>query len=252
MNLLLLDVGNTRVKWARVRNGRLGPQRALAHGGELRRLPAAWPPLAAGAVDQVVLVSVASRHITAAIESRLRRRGFAITRFRSRATQAGLRNAYREPWRLGADRWAAMLGARARWPRRALLVVSAGTAITVDLVDATGRHRGGVIVPGRRLMQAALLQDTAGIARRAGRISAAHSRVRQPFARHTASALASGAVQAAVALVERLRVEARAELGHYPHVVLTGGDAPTLARHLKCPSHSMQDLVLRGLFAAAV
>jgi pantothenate kinase type III len=70
------------------------------------------------------------------------------------------------------------------------------------------------------------------------------------FATDTRGALRSGADQAAAALVERLRLEARRKLGHYPRVVLTGGDGPTLARKLKCKFKLVPDLVLRGLAAA--
>src|SRR4029077_2103024 len=80
----------------------------------------------------------------------------------------GVRNGYAETWRLGADRWVAMLGAHARYPGRALWVVDVGTALTVDLLDEHGRHRGGLLVPGPALMVESLLRRTAGIRKRAG------------------------------------------------------------------------------------
>src|SRR5208337_55868 len=98
-----------------------------------------------------------------------RRAGWSPPRWvRSDARAAGIRNAYHEPWRLGVDRWVALIGARDFFPGHALLIVSVGTAMTIDLLDARGRHRGGLITPGPRLMIDALLERTAGIRRRAG------------------------------------------------------------------------------------
>lgn len=78
---------------------------------------------------------------------------------RSVSEVGGLRNSYAEPERLGVDRWLAMLGARERVAGR-LCVVDAGSALTLDIVAADGRHEGGYIIPGRRLMERALLFDT--------------------------------------------------------------------------------------------
>jgi type III pantothenate kinase len=246
---LLLDIGNSRVKWAIASGDRLSRQQAVAHGGRLGGVLRGPLAKAMDGVDSVCCVSVAAPAMTVTLLRQLRRRGLPARRLQSRREQLGLRNGYREAWRLGADRWAAMLGARALGlGRRSLLVVGAGTALTVDLVDPAGRHLGGVIVPGRRLMAAALLADTAGIARRARGLPRPGGRS-AVFATDTREALQSGADQAAAALVERLRVEARRKLGHYPQVVLTGGDGPALARKLKCRFKLVPDLVLRGLAA---
>ena len=247
---LLLDIGNSRLKWAVAAGGRLSRQQALEHNGRLSRVLRGPLARAVGRVDFVCCVSVAAPAMTDALLSQLRQQGLPARQFQSRRELLGLRNGYREAWRLGADRWAAMLGARALGPgRRSLLVVGAGTALTADLVDPMGRHLGGVIVPGRRLMVAALLADTAGIARRARGLPRPGGRP-VVFATETRAALQSGADQAAAALVERLRLEARRKLGHYPQLVLTGGDGPTLARKLKCRFKLVPDLVLRGLAAA--
>ena len=248
--VLLLDIGNTRIKWAIAQGRRRSRQQALLHGSDWRVATRGSLARAIASADACRCVSVAAQGLTRALLTLLRRRGLAVKVLRSQRTQLGLINAYREPWRLGADRWAAMLGARASaLGRMALLVVSAGTALTADLVDREGRHRGGVIVPGPRLMTASLLADTAGIARRA-RGPRSAGKVRKVFAADTRAALQAGTGLAAAALIEKLRVEARRELGHDPIVVLTGGDAATLARQLTCNTKLLPDLVLRGLAAA--
>src|SRR5690606_2336491 len=111
---------------------------------------------------------------------------------------AGVRNAYPEVWWLGVDRWLAMIGAYAL-QRRAVCVVSIGTAATIDGVDASGRHLGGVIVPGADLMVDSLLRNTSGIARRAETGSIGSG----VFANNTLGAIRQGALNAVAALVER-------------------------------------------------
>jgi type III pantothenate kinase len=248
--VLLLDIGNTRIKWALAHGGRRSRQQAVTHHGDWRVATHGSLARAVATADCCWCVSVAAAELTRALMLQLRRAGLVVRILRSVRSHHDLINGYREPWRLGADRWAAMLGARAGgFGRKALLVVSAGTALTVDLIDPHGRHCGGVIVPGPGLMTASLLADTAGIARRArgSRPTAARRKI---FASDTRSALQSGTRLAAAALIDKLRVEARRKLGHDPIVLLTGGDAATLAQQLTCKSKLLPDLVLRGLAAA--
>lgn len=250
---LLIDLGNSRLKWALASGDRISRQHAVAHDGRWTQALALALEPAVNAAGAARCVSVAPAAMTRSLAAWLRRHGLRVQLLRSQRLQRGLRNGYRDPWRLGADRWAAMLAVRAfSTAARSWLIVSAGTAVTADLLDSSGQHRGGVIVPGRRLMARSLLVDTAGIARRA-RVAARSRRARPRggvFARNTALALQSGALVATVALIEKLRVEARRELGHYPVVVLTGGDAPALALNLTCKSLLVPNLVLRGLLAA--
>jgi type III pantothenate kinase len=243
---LLVDAGNTRIKFALLRGGRLSRQRAIAHGG---RVDAAMLRLLATAtrgVTAVHLVSVAGARFDRRLVAALKRHGaVTVVQFRSTARYGALRNGYRDHWRFGADRWAGLLGAWSlRRGKRPLLVASVGTALTVDLIDATGRHRGGVIAPGVSLMVRSLLGRTAGIAVRARGLSAGSGRL---FAADTAQALASGSLMAGVGLIERLHREASALLGQKPQLLLTGGGAPALAPRLKLPFELVTDLNLRGL-----
>jgi type III pantothenate kinase len=151
---------------------------------------------------------------------------------------------------LGADRWVALIGARKAHPGRALCIVNIGTAMTIDLIDVAGRHRGGSITPGPTMMQAALLTNTAGIRRsargaRPGKLTL--------FASNTRAALSGGATFACAALIERASDEARTLLGSRPILILDGGAAAIVAPLLRLRALRQDDLVLRGLavFAAA-
>ncbi len=132
---------------------------------------------------------------------------------------------------------------------RAVLVADIGTATTLYLLDAAGRHRGGAIVPGPQLMIDALLRDTGGIRRRA---AAGALRGRRLFARDTAAALAAGALHATAGAIDRAVHQARTELGAGALVLLlTGGAAASVAPLLRTRARLVPDLVLRGLAALA-
>lgn len=256
MKTLLVDLGNTRLKWARL--GPAGPTRmraAVHHGwtqadfaralfGRARAAPGR-----ATAAFRVVAVSVAAQRIERRFVAAVRAvTGSAPIFCRSEREAAGVRNGYREVWRLGADRWVALVGARQWAPRAAVCVVDIGTATTIDLLTADGRHRGGAILPGPQLMVDALLRDTGGIRRRAtGRAAS-----RAAFARDTGAALRAGAVLATTGAVERaVRAARRQAGGQRAKLLLTGGAAPAIAPHLGLVHAQVPDLVLRGLAALA-
>jgi type III pantothenate kinase len=257
--LLLLDVGNTRLKWALLRGPyRRGIRFAASGALELSALGGRGMPLrrlieSLGPLASIEACNVAGAAVERRLRSIARAAGLQAPRFwRSAHAAAGVRNAYPEPWRLGADRWACLIGARAEHPRRALCLVAVGTAMTIDLLDARGRHRGGSIIPGPKLMIDSLLDGTAGIRRRAGggsALGAGPSLGASLFARNTRAALAGGAINAAAALVHEAMRAARALLGRTPLLILSGGAADVVARQLRLPYRRADDLALRGLAA---
>jgi type III pantothenate kinase len=253
--VLLIDIGNSRIKWARVRAGHRGPQRSaplLADGRDvftplLGRVPHATP---------IAAVNVAGIAAERALRAAARRAGLPpprLLRTGRRARQpVELSNGYRDAWRLGADRWAAMLGARSFTAgRHPLCVVDVGTAMTIDFVDAAGRHRGGYIVPGPALAMESLLTGTHGIARRAARRAGAPAaRVRgASWPRATLPAIERGTLQACAAMILRCHASARAQWPRGTRLVLTGGAAPAVVQLLPPSTLHVPDLVLAGLQA---
>jgi len=235
--ILLIDIGNSRIKWARAEQGRVGapisapPEAASFEGlGQLPEAP-----------ERVLVSSVAGQRLDAALCSFCEqhwslRPVFAV----SEPERLGLRNAYADHRLLGVDRWLAMLAAWSRC-RSACCVVDAGTALTVDLVDAGGQHLGGYIVPGTRLMTAALEQRTADIARHRAAEPGAPAGQAAP-GRNTADAVAAGSRQAQAGLVR----QALEQLGGSARLFLTGGEAAQLAPLLAGAEHRAA-LVLEGL-----
>ena len=237
---LLLDLGNSRLKWALQ-----GPSPAwLAQGvlewrEDLATLPdAAWAgfPRSTQVVGASVVDEAREQRVAAAL-----RQAFdsAPEWLRTPASACGVRNAYAEPQRLGVDRFLAMVAAHATH-REPCVLASAGTALVLDALAADGRHLGGLIAPGVQLMQRSLLDATAQVRpQRPGDIL--------QLADNTADAVTSGCWQAAAALIERFHAHMRPRLGGEPTLILDGGDAPRLAPLLSLPVQAGQDSVLRGL-----
>lgn len=198
--------------------------------------------------ERVLVCSVAGAPLERALRRVARGAGLRAPQFvRSTRRAAGVRNGYVQTWRLGADRWVAMLGARALHPGRALCVVDVGTALTLDLLDARGQHRGGLLLPGPTLMVASLLNDTAGIRKRAGGAVRATRRGAARFGRSTRAGLLAGSAMACAALIERALREARRELAGRPLLLLSGGAAAQLTPLLTVAHRRVDGLVLHGL-----
>jgi type III pantothenate kinase len=249
MRTLLVDLGNTALKWAWADAPEA--QHTVVHAGEpgaLAGLGGAW---AAAAPVRALGCSVAAPALRAAVERGLPAGSAPLAWLGSQAVHAEaprLRNAYRDPHQLGADRWHAALGAAARFPGEALLVVHAGTALTVDSVlleDGGAVFAGGRIAPGGALMRASLARGTAGLPLAQGAWSALPD--------HTDDAIATGVLEAQAGLVDRAAEAMRAR-GQDPRLVLAGGAAAELAPLLltRLERASVEhNLVLRGLAVRA-
>jgi type III pantothenate kinase len=260
MKLLLLDVGNSRLKWAllrqRYRRGRKFAATGVVELPALHRSAAAWSQLfkATGTPDAIYVCNVAGAAMERQIRAASKRAGLGTPHFmRTVARTAGVRNAYPEPWRLGVDRWLGLIGARHEHPGKDLCLVGLGTAMTIDLLARNGQHFGGIIVPGPRLMIESLLEHTAGIRRRAGRkgFSGTPSGSRAMFARDTHGALIAGARHACAALIEHGIRQARLQLGRRPRLILAGGAADAITPLINGRYWRTDDLVLRGLAVVA-
>lgn len=239
MTTLVFDLGNSRWKWALAGDGLRAPGRTQDYGDDFARsLNAAFAALPRP--DRVAAVAVASGARRAAWQAWLAQHWKLTPElFAPEAQGHGVTNGYREPARLGADRWAALVAARAR-THGAACVVDAGTAVTIDALDVEGVFRGGVILPGLTLQRTALLQGTSGIAEFEGQ-------ERDPLARSTADAVAAGTLFGLAGAIDRVLDEQARQLGAPPMVFVTGGDAPRLLPLLRHAAMAAPDLVLEGV-----
>jgi len=237
--LLAIDAGNTRIKWG-VHDGTAWTRLGSLASAESPRLADAWaglPPVA-----RAVACSVAGDGVFRDVALACEARGAPLLAVEPVARQLGVVNGYRDPGRLGADRWAALIAAHAVGEGHKL-VANAGTALTIDALAADGRFVGGLIVAGPALMRRALSGGTARLPLGEGAF--------EEFPTSTAAAIASGALQACVGALQRMR-HAMTERGMPPaHVLLSGGAAGELAPLLPMPFTMHENLVLDGLLLIA-
>ena len=248
--ILLLDIGNTRIKWAQALDGRVTPQQSLLHrevatGTWVKQLfRERYRPA------RLLVSNVAGEEMAATIRREAQRNWQVSPEFATTmASAAGVTHAYPQPAFHGVDRWLALIAAR-HASANAACVIDAGTAVTIDAIDARGLHLGGVIIPGIRMMVDSLLSRTSDLgskSRRSGPRTADRGKAGM-FASDTAQGIENGALFAIAAAADRGVTElTRVVRGERPGVYLTGGDAERIRAVMTTDAELVPDLVLRGL-----
>lgn len=229
---LLIDAGNARLKWATVEDGRWREEGATGYDD--------WSRLQAQLTRNAdcFIASVTSPIREQQLARLLEAAGIAPTWLAASAEFAGVTNGYIEPSQLGVDRWMGLIAARKRTPDP-VLVVSVGTAMTVDALAADGMFVGGLIVPGVRLMRQALAQGTTCVGDAAGSW--------QAFPQKTSDAVQSGIVAALCGAIQQQYAHLAAASVTEPRCFVTGGDAETVLAHLAVPAQQIPALVLEGI-----
>lgn len=240
--IYLFDLGNTRLKFAPMREGggvREDEIVAVAHDGAV--LPEGWSAALAPRFEAAFVASVSAPALRVALLDGLTAHTRRLSLAPTQAMCAGVRIAYAEPASLGVDRFLSLLAAHARgaapW-----LIVGIGTALTLDLLAADGRHHGGRIAPSPALMREALHARAAQLPEDGGAL--------RDFADTTADALRSGCDGAALALIDIALRDGERRLGARPRLLLHGGGIERIA---DWPADAVRApaLVLEGLAAWA-
>ncbi|BBP02214.1 type III pantothenate kinase [Sulfuriferula nivalis] len=229
MNLLLIDAGNTRIKWRRIgadgerRNGYL----SHAQVDQLAELT--------GIISHIIISNVAG----AALGARINQQYPSCAQYILTAStqQCGVHSHYQPATQLGSDRWAALIGAHHLGANNSI-IVSAGTAITVDALSH-GEFLGGIIMPGTQLMHSTLSQNTAQLPRADGYIS--------EFPSNTADAITTGCMLALTSAITAMQERLTTRNTMPTDIWLHGGDATTFSPLLPHTPHLVDNLVLTGL-----
>lgn len=239
--ILLLDIGNSRIKWASVQGDRLSEMRAISHHREdcadliaevMRRMeqqPA--HVLASNVLPEAIRLSIAAR-----IHAEF---GVSVEHVIPKQKAYGIRSGYLRPESLGVDRYVALIAARSMY-RSNCIVIDCGTAVTVDALRHDGRHLGGLITPGLQLMEQSLIRRTSLAAPISGDDQAL-------FGTTTSQALRSGCLRFLAASIEGVCHQMTGVLGPDVARLLCGGDAPRVAPLMGGRYDNQPDLVLRGL-----
>jgi type III pantothenate kinase len=246
--ILVIDVGNTRLKWAWLTSTGLSDQQAVVHR---EAKPGIWTAalFESGQKPSRVLVSNVAGPVMAKTLMQLSKKTFHVgVEFVTPTREfQGLTNGYLDPSLLGADRWLALIGA---WTlaRAPLCVVDAGTAVKVDSVDASGQHLGGLIAPGIHMMREVLMSNTSDIAKAAEHSTPSLAGV---LANNTIGAVSRGAVFALAGMADRADEIIEHSTGAKPKLFITGGDAGMITGTMRSHGEIVPDLVLQGLAVVA-
>ena len=237
---LLLDLGHSRVKWGWGHHGQL-----LESGSGACPLTDLAPlagALATTAGRRALLSGQSRIEVVNAVTTLLEGCGLSLQRIETGSPELLVKPAYPS---LGCDRWLSL-----QWPwqqaQQACCVIDCGTAITVDLVDQNGRHRGGWIMAGLVSLQRGLLSLAPGLP---APTEPAESSLQPAMA--SAAAIAAGSLCQLTGGIDRALEQARRLLGSDPQLWLTGGDAELIEAYLGRSLTRDRHLVLRGLALAA-
>jgi len=239
--ILLFDIGNTYVKWALSENGRVN------HGGQFVYAPNQLETELRGIAARIkspatiAIASVAENKRTETFTQLINQIWQIAPRFAAVEHRAcGVSNAYPDIEQLGIDRWLALISAWNTY-KKPLCIIDCGTAITVDLVDTDGRHRGGFIIPGLLMMQTSLIENTAKVA-----INTAKAFTLEP-GRNTRDCVRNGWGLAVIGCLEQIIRRGGFDSCSQLEYILTGSDARYIGQYLSCEHHYDQELVLKGL-----
>jgi type III pantothenate kinase len=241
--MLTVDIGNSRIKWALWEDRRIIGTGACEYTGD--KVVNAFTVFDGLSPQSSVMVAcVAGEAVEHVLRDWMQQHWSVSPVFlRTTAELGGVRNAYSNPSQHGVDRWAALVGARHIY-RVPVCIIDAGTAITVDLMDAKGRHRGGRILPGLQMMRDALLEGTGGIDQTDGEATV--------FADNTADAVSSGTLHMLQAALVEICSSAAQLLGNNMKIIITGGMSEQIMSLHGLPELVHEpDLVMLGLRVAA-
>lgn len=248
--ILLVDIGNSRIKWARLSGGKPAEVDAVIRDktGIKRVLSKVWKDL--DKVERVVVANVGGPKIAEQFKEWTENCWQVTPEFLlTRGNSYGVRNAYTKPETLGVDRWLALIAVRQHYrsanSKSATCIVDCGSAITIDVLAADGKHLGGLIIPGLNTMSKLLVDNTAGID---GIVEEMEYSL---LASTTSTAVNAGALYASVAFIDRVGADLAATIKGSLKYVITGGDASKITPLLRDKYEHIPDLVLRGLARVA-
>lgn len=243
--ILTIDIGNSRIKWAAWLTEKVIARGVSEYSAEN----------AAEVIDRlfsvverpqrVFLVSVAGEELYLVLSGWVQQRwGLAVECLKTQKKFGNIINAYDDPAKHGADRWAGIVAACSHFPDSSVCVISAGTAITIDLVEKSGQHLGGYILPSYTTMHDALLSDTANI-----ESSSDLQYHERGIPDNSDDAVNQGLHRLIQAGIREFCQLARGEMAEPVQIVLTGGFAKNILAYPDMPSmHHKPDLVMQGLY----
>jgi type III pantothenate kinase len=235
---LVVDIGNSNLKWTRVGDGPWQAGESVTVSGDIDQLlNRIWGDI--DSPQNILISNVSGKPMEGALRHWIGTHwGTEVDFFRSAERYRNIRNGYRDPTQLGCDRWAAIIGGRSL-SAGDLCVVDCGTAVTIDALTRNDRFIGGIIFPGASLVRNSLLQGTSDITEKRADFG-------EVLGLTTAECVSGGSNFGVAGAVDRILSEMEALLDD-PTVFITGGGAGFLLPFLHHTPQFEPDLVLMGL-----
>jgi len=238
---LLVDIGNSRVKWATLDKEGLSPSQSFQRNktGIKASLNKAWKSLTD--IEAVYVANVGGDKLGEQL-AEWSEKTWQLTpkSIKSEQKRFGVSNAYDEADKLGVDRWLSLIAAR-QHARQAQCIIDCGTAMTIDIVTRTGQHQGGMILPGLSLMRSSLASNTDALTEDEG------EQEFKTLAANTYSAIQAGTLYSVTATLDRIISDLKLSFKNQIRFIITGGDAEQLLPLLPDDVHHYPDIVLKGL-----
>ncbi len=251
-NTLLIDCGNTYLKWCLFDGDDLTPQQSEYHKDtSVLETFKDIVDSQAEICDSIVMVSVLGEVFLAGAKKIAEDANLSFLEASSKAKLASISNGYQEPEELGNDRLVAMIGAYELFDYLACIVIDSGTATTIDAVDETGQHLGGVIFPGFELSLNSLNSDT----KQLPKFDSSTQKIEaNGLATETNEAMASGCLLGLASAIDGIcnKMHHQLQLKSFqPSVnvkrVICGGGSKALLKHLEGDYEYYENLVMLGL-----
>lgn len=235
---LLIDIGNSRVKYVVEQAGQLS-EIYYCDGGQL--IAALERLTISQTIKKVLLVSVNEQAITQQLEKWSAFNQLELLLLTTEKSSFGVTNGYQHFAQMGADRWLAILGAQQLYPNETLLIVDSGTATTIDLLCGTAKHFGGWIIPGVDMMMHSLFNNTKRVTGEFGTIT------ELAFGFNTNDNVNLGCWSATLGAVETAKSEVASLNLTLDKIVYTGGNGCELNRLEKNTSVYCENLIFIGM-----
>ena len=238
---LLIDIVNSRIKWATLDDKELSASAFLERKttGLKTQLNKAWKPLKN--IEAVWVSNVAGEKVALQLTEWCEKNWQITPNFISaEAKRFGVSNAYDKPETLGTDRWLGLVAVRQHL-QKACCIIDCGTAITVDILTANGQHQGGFIMPGLGLMRSTLAAGTDALTENTDDVAF------NLLATNTYSAIQAGTLYSISATLENLIRDLQQNFNNEIRFIISGGDAVAIQPLLPDDVELDSDIVLKGL-----
>ncbi len=238
---LLVDIGNSRIKWTTLDSGRFTESHSFDRKktGIKTSFTNEWKDLTD--IDSVYVSNVGGDKIAEQLTDWSEKKWQLLPKFiTSEQKRFGVTNAYQQADKLGVDRWLALIAAR-QHARQATCIIDCGTAITIDVVTKYGAHQGGMILPGITLMRSALASNTSNLT------DVVEESEFKTLAVNTHGAIQAGTLYMVTASLERIVDDLNEQFNNRIRFIITGGDAALVMPLLPSFIAHYPDIVLKGL-----